>query len=664
MNTLAKYCVMNKLDSRFISAGSFRRIVSEMSTSSETKAEEEEIKIPDRIERSTTDILKALASTVGTDYTAPHYRYHDDPWLIPYTNYEKRNFWLAKESGRNAARFIAERHPHLFDKNRIHAEPPITAFQPRVNLNIDNVTPELLENYISNLQVEDAITVYNLLKEKKKRISNETEQALLELLAYNAEEEEITLENKTTKSIFFTNTKWVTGGLAEQLYSRLQTPEARLAMLLGTAKYNQFSRTAQLWEEMEANGDVVPVEGYNAIISTLGSNDLEHLKGDIVAYLNKMKSSDVFPDHNTLASCLFALARFCAKAKRSTGPCNEFALSLLAEFKSIGIEPSPGSYAYLLDIFYKGARGERPMILCDILDALETKQNLWPAKTLPDFNFFHRAMEVAKYLTQVKLAYRIHGLLHTGDNANLLSNFQSNNKYHYSFFITVLRSEPFDVAMSLYDKLVPNTWSPSSDVFTDILLAMSSKSAVQYIGKLFDDMELLQWGEANKETQYEINTTVLKIIDNNISATSEFSNLGETYADIAHRVFKHLVDNKMKPGLYLRFNTHAAGLCSLAIKILLTEGQFEKCKEVFNFCNEEKDKIPGQLNDEVLVQLVEEAVHQEQAQFGLQIVDYLLSINSSKARVCGLKLATLKLSHDHSETLNKYFAQDQKWTNI
>ena len=39
----------------------------------------------------------------------------------------------------------------------------------------------------SLIQVEDAITVYNLLKEKKKRISGETEQALLELLAYNAE---------------------------------------------------------------------------------------------------------------------------------------------------------------------------------------------------------------------------------------------------------------------------------------------------------------------------------------------------------------------------------------------------------------------------------------------------------------------------------------------
>ena len=41
-----------------------------------------QIVIPPRVERGPTDILEALAGTVGKDYTAPHYRYHDDPWLI------------------------------------------------------------------------------------------------------------------------------------------------------------------------------------------------------------------------------------------------------------------------------------------------------------------------------------------------------------------------------------------------------------------------------------------------------------------------------------------------------------------------------------------------------------------------------------------------------
>ena len=36
----------------------------------------DEIEIPDRIERRPTDILKAISSTLTTDYTAPHYRFN------------------------------------------------------------------------------------------------------------------------------------------------------------------------------------------------------------------------------------------------------------------------------------------------------------------------------------------------------------------------------------------------------------------------------------------------------------------------------------------------------------------------------------------------------------------------------------------------------------
>ena len=105
-----------------------------------------QIVIPARVERGPTEILEALAGTVGKDYSAPHYRYHDDPWLIPYKLGNKRDYTLAKESGKNAAKFIMNQHPDLFEHNRIEADPPATAFQPRVRYNRDNVTVELLQN--------------------------------------------------------------------------------------------------------------------------------------------------------------------------------------------------------------------------------------------------------------------------------------------------------------------------------------------------------------------------------------------------------------------------------------------------------------------------------------------------------------------------------------
>ncbi|KAG0712519.1 Protein PTCD3, mitochondrial [Chionoecetes opilio] len=79
-----------------------------------TAATQDTIDVPRRIQRSHTDILKALASTVGVDTTGPHYKYSDDPYLAPHSNLTKRSYALSKEAGRKAARWVREEHPKLF----------------------------------------------------------------------------------------------------------------------------------------------------------------------------------------------------------------------------------------------------------------------------------------------------------------------------------------------------------------------------------------------------------------------------------------------------------------------------------------------------------------------------------------------------------------------
>ena len=48
------------------------------------------------------------------DPTAPHYKYHDDPYFIPYANETKRSYALSQESGRKAAQWIRQQHADLF----------------------------------------------------------------------------------------------------------------------------------------------------------------------------------------------------------------------------------------------------------------------------------------------------------------------------------------------------------------------------------------------------------------------------------------------------------------------------------------------------------------------------------------------------------------------
>ena len=73
------------------------------------------IEIPNYIERSPTAVLRALSQTVGFDPTAPHFKYHDDPYLTPMSNVGKRTFALAMESGRKSAKWIRQKHYKLFE---------------------------------------------------------------------------------------------------------------------------------------------------------------------------------------------------------------------------------------------------------------------------------------------------------------------------------------------------------------------------------------------------------------------------------------------------------------------------------------------------------------------------------------------------------------------
>lgn len=78
-------------------------------------SDSERIVLPKAIKRGPTDVLTALARTIGRDPTASHYKYHDDPYLTPYSEGEKKGFALAMEAGRKTAQWIKREHANLFE---------------------------------------------------------------------------------------------------------------------------------------------------------------------------------------------------------------------------------------------------------------------------------------------------------------------------------------------------------------------------------------------------------------------------------------------------------------------------------------------------------------------------------------------------------------------
>jgi pentatricopeptide repeat domain-containing protein 3 len=434
-------------------------------------------------------------------------------------------------------------------------------------------------------------------------------------------------------------------------------------MLLGLARYGQHARTLQVWEEMKVNKDKIPIEGYNAFISAINLEDVNKLKVELTNILTTLRTEGLQPNPETLVSCLQAVARAGSKQKANYPSCCELALSLLPEFRIVGVEPCLGAFYQLLEIFYSKISRERPMIIKDFLSYIEDK-DMWPARSEQDFLFFRRGMEVCGHMNQTKLAYRLHSVLLSHNNQNLLGNFRDSERYYEILVDLVLRTEDLETTLELYNKLTPHTFSPRRDFFAKLLAEIHSKAAVQHLGKIFDDLELGAYGGCNKEGIYEMNTTVLRCMDSNPPTASGFNNLSPTYINIANRIFKHLELNKASDSLYLRFNTHAAGICTLAVRILLREAQFQSGVEIFQFCVDEKERMPGQLGESALTLLLDTALEEEDIDVALQIVDYLLSIGSSKGRECGEKMGKLDLSSNHKATLNKYFAHDQKWSDL
>lgn len=84
-------------------------------TTSPESDDPQRIVIPKRINRGPTDLLYTLSKTVGRDPTAVHYKYHDDPYLMPTSLFHKENYALSQESGKQAAKWIQREHAALFN---------------------------------------------------------------------------------------------------------------------------------------------------------------------------------------------------------------------------------------------------------------------------------------------------------------------------------------------------------------------------------------------------------------------------------------------------------------------------------------------------------------------------------------------------------------------
>lgn len=460
------------------------------------QSEKQEIQIPRRIHRGPTDILKALASTVQRDFTAPHYKYHDDPFFIPASNVAKRTYALAKESGRKAAKFFLDKYPDSF----LHdpAEPRVEAFNPQKKYTAETEVEESdLVACIEKVDLDSAVIVYQNLKTKGTPISQDAVQSFLELLCfYNCKQplDEDLTEERWQRQVAPRETRksWKDGGLAEQVFNSMENKDAKAyaALIQGMAKHYQVDKAYEMFQEMLSKGMTPPVDVYNSLLSVVPFlRESYDSRWELARELMQgIERSGIQPNITTMNAALEIVSRFGASPT-----ARKYALQVFSEMKYLDIEPSLASYYYLLVIFCK-TRGARSNILHSIMKEIENKS--FEMRDPKDVFFFVSAMDVChNHLLDKDLAYKVHELLNYGNNYNMIGDSFKESIYYQHFFKLLCSTENIDVFFDMYNKYIPNIYTPEPSVVCEIIEAIDLNDAIHYIPQLWTDIVLFNHHE-------------------------------------------------------------------------------------------------------------------------------------------------------------------------
>ena len=191
---------------------------------------------------------------------------------------------------------------------------------------------------------------------------------------------------------------------------------------------------------MQLNGTKINLDGYNAVLRGLTRyKDYEVGKSKMIEILKDMNGNKIKPDQQTL----FNATRYMyllSKTSNTHGrkDAQNISLSLLSEFRNVGIEASLGTYENIIRIFHGHTQiaGTPQTIILDVISELERQQKSGCSlkATIPDdFGFFGCAMNIIQNLNNVKLAYRTHKLLiNEGDDGTVLLGDYMKQEYYYS----------------------------------------------------------------------------------------------------------------------------------------------------------------------------------------------------------------------------------------
>ncbi|XP_069833349.1 small ribosomal subunit protein mS39 [Dendropsophus ebraccatus] len=601
-------------------SGALLRCLCRSSSSQQAVTATEEIDVPRRKTWEKTAVLQALAYTVSHDPTAASYIFQDDPYLIPSTSTDYKIYSMSKESGKNAAKYIVNMYPNLFEKDV--AEPHIPCLMPEnIQPQIESVSEEALNERIKLRRVKDSVDMFDQLLQGGTTSSLETTNKLLDLLCFygdrepttedpqnqqeDNESENVKRRNVPMKSIPARKT-WRANNNAERIFNLM--PEKNVhsyrTMIRGMVKHGAYAEAFNMYTDLLNNRLTGDVWTFNALILAAPETktEMKDKTAVIVDLLNHMVQQNITPNLLTFNSVLKSLRKIGLAAKG-------MAMQTLMEMKALRIEPSLATYSHLLGVFYKpGDLLGQSQILTSILE--QTRGKSFTARDPDDLLFFSEAMRVCLEAKDLDLAYELHRLLNTGDNWRLLGKSNQEFSYYGRLFHIVCMMENADTALKWYRELVPSRYYPTSKGFQNLLQVLEMENRLELIPELWKDIKLM--GHGNKEHLLE---EILNLMANG----KQNAELQAVFADTAVSI-KSMYDSSENSKIQLKESASAFG----NIAILLTRAG--RLGEAWKILNSFKTKhlVP---RSNVITELLDGAKAAENRAVAMDLVQLAVSFS-------------------------------------
>ncbi|XP_076631731.1 small ribosomal subunit protein mS39 isoform X2 [Colletes latitarsis] len=570
------------------------------------------IKIPRRIERGPTDILYALGKTVPKDPLSLSVQYYDDPFLVPTKKADYRIYALAHASGKKTATWIFKKHADLFPNNL--SDPKIQAFMPPVKYtDKSQVSEEMLLDAISQCNVLKSLEIYNLLEEN---VSNETKQALLELLCYynkTTYENEHFLQEQWFMKINYTKI-WSHIAEVEKLYQFLITQNSATTalacntMLCAYGKWNQINEVWSLYNKCLKEDIPLNVTSFNYVVASITqrvTKEARSRKALLYSIFTTMTARGVYPNVITLNNALkllYSMPVFLAKSILN---------HLVIEFKRLNIKFSLGTYCHILDLISR----EGDSSYKTFMDTLQTmSKEKFTLEHLSDMNCFGKVMDIiSDRYTDRAAGDLLHSIFLTGDNYRFLINSFYVNGYFSKYITLMLSTSTMSEFYERYRNIVPIMYIPDYSIMEIIMTTLKSyppEVVIEYLPKFWSDMKTF-----NITADINLSFSVLNLIYTVILPSNPPKT--ELFVDAALSCF-YSIKTEMDKGKN-SFNTRVMGEIAL---LLLYNDRVVEASEVLTMITKNFVLFLPSMKEQQLNTLLETCVSKGYVTQALLVLEY------------------------------------------